>query len=58
MRAMRPALLGFALLGLAAAAPSRPAHPVLPFIHDDYPRALAEARARKVPIFIETSAPW
>ena len=31
---------------------------VLPFIHDDYPKALAEARARKVPLFIETWAPW
>ena len=58
MRGIRPTLLGFALLGLASAAPSKPAHSVLPFIHDDYPRALAEARARKVPIFIETSAPW
>jgi len=45
-------------MGLGAAAPSKPAHSVLPFIHDDYPKALAEARARKVPIFIETSAPW
>jgi hypothetical protein len=32
--------------------------PVLPFIADDYPKALAEARARKVPLFIETGAPW
>lgn len=31
---------------------------VLPFIHDDYDRALAEARARKVPLFIEAWAPW
>jgi hypothetical protein len=38
----------------AAAGPSM----VLPFIHDDYPKALAEARARKVPLFIETWAPW
>jgi hypothetical protein len=30
----------------------------LPFIHDDYPKALAEARTRKLPIFIETWAPW
>jgi endonuclease YncB( thermonuclease family) len=30
----------------------------LPFIHNDYPKALAEARARKLPIFIETWAPW
>ena len=31
---------------------------VLPFIADDYTRAVSEARARKVPIFIESWAPW
>ena len=31
---------------------------VLPFIEDDYTRAVAEARARKVPLFIESWAPW
>jgi hypothetical protein len=30
----------------------------LPFIDDDYDRALAEARARDLPLFIETWAPW
>ena len=30
----------------------------LPFIEDDYPKALAEARATKLPIFIEAWAPW
>jgi hypothetical protein len=28
------------------------------WISDDWPRALAEARARKVPIFVDTWAPW
>jgi hypothetical protein len=55
MRGVRPAFLGLALLGLAAAAPAKP---VLPFIEDDYPQALAQAKALKLPIFIETSAPW
>jgi hypothetical protein len=32
--------------------------PVLPFIEDDYEAALAEARARDLPIFIESWAPW
>ena len=32
--------------------------PVVPFIENDYSRALAEARARKVPIFVEAWAPW
>jgi hypothetical protein len=58
MRGIRPALLGIALAGMAAAAPSKPAKSVLPFIHDDYSQALSAARARKVPIFIEASAPW
>ena len=58
MRGIRPVVLGLALMGIGAAAPSKPAPHVLPFIHDDYPKALAEAKARKVPIFIETSAPW
>jgi hypothetical protein len=31
---------------------------VVPFIEDDYDKALAEARARKLPIFIDTWAPW
>ena len=39
-----------------AAAPAR--HSALPFIHDDYARALAEARKRDVPLFIESWAPW
>ena len=58
-----------ALAAPAAAAPARaasaakpkraaPPHPALPFIQNDYPRALAEARARKVPLFIEAWAPW
>jgi len=43
-----------ALLG-AAPAEKRA---VLPFIADDYPRALAEARAKHLPIFAEAWAPW
>ena len=45
----------------ASPAPSKPApgkKPALPFIEDDYPRALAEARSKKVPIFVEAWAPW
>ena len=53
---------------LAATAPSpaattKSAHraaasPVLPWIEDDHSRAVAEARARKLPIFVESWAPW
>ncbi len=31
---------------------------VLPFIADDYETALAEAKRRDVPLFIENWAPW
>jgi hypothetical protein len=30
----------------------------LPFINDNYPRALAEAKQRRLPIFVEVWAPW
>ena len=53
---------------LAAAAPAVHAaktsaragawKPVVPFIADDWPRALALAKARKLPVFIEGWAPW
>ena len=39
------------------AAKVAPRH-VLPFIADDYAKALAQAKARKLPIFIESWAPW
>jgi hypothetical protein len=35
-----------------------PSGPVLPFIADDYPAALAEAQERDLPIFVESWAPW
>lgn len=30
----------------------------LPFIKDDYPRALSQASARKLPLFVDAWAPW
>ncbi len=44
--------------GAARTVTARPPRPVLPFLADDYTRAVAEARARKVPLFIEAWAPW
>lgn len=41
-----------------AASPGRAAAQVLPWIEDDYTRALAEAKARKLPLFVESWAPW
>jgi hypothetical protein len=57
------AFLALMAAGPAPASPSSAARgpaktAVLPFIHDDYARALAEARARRLPLFIESWAPW
>jgi hypothetical protein len=30
----------------------------LPFIEDDYQKAVARAKAKNVPIFVEAWAPW
>ncbi|MGH9442884.1 MAG: hypothetical protein ACRD16_11480 [Thermoanaerobaculia bacterium] len=50
------------LLTAAVAAPALGAAPIrnetLPFLADNYPKALAEARSRKLPIFAEAWAPW
>jgi endonuclease YncB( thermonuclease family) len=45
-------------LALTSAAPHARGKTALPFIHDDYAKALAQARARHLPIFIEAWAPW
>lgn len=42
----------------AAAEAAAPAGPVLPWVSDDYPGALAEARERDLPLFVESWAPW
>jgi hypothetical protein len=54
------ALAPLAALAVLAAGLALPAGagPVLPFIADDYARALADARARDVPLFVESWAPW
>jgi len=33
-------------------------HMAVPFVEDDYAKALADGRARKLPIFVEVWAPW
>jgi hypothetical protein len=45
------------VIALATMAPSAP-RDILPFIADDYPQALATARAQSKPIFLEAWAPW
>jgi hypothetical protein len=68
MLAARPGLLvvasllampgAFAAPDAAHAAPKAAASEIVPWIADDYAKALAEARARKVPIVVESWAPW
>jgi hypothetical protein len=53
-----PAALVLGLLAApAAAADVAGPDKALPFV-DDYAKALTEARAQKLPLFIEAWAPW
>ena len=63
MRAHRGSVLALALaagalLPGAVSAAATTARHGMPWIDDDYTKAVAEGRARKVPIFIESWAPW
>jgi hypothetical protein len=56
---MKISLLSGAFALLAANLAATPAaRAALPFVEDDYSRAVAEARTRHVPIFLEAWAPW
>ncbi len=56
--AARPLLAALAAASVLLGAGSTEPRPALPFIADDYPGALAQARARKLPLFVEAWAPW
>ena len=51
---MRPLPLLLALV----LATSAEAKEILPFVHDDYTAAVAHAKAKNVPLFVEAWAPW
>jgi hypothetical protein len=60
-------VLALPSLAAGATAPAKSAtpksvtakwNPVVPFIEDDFGRALALAKARRLPVFIEGWAPW
>ena len=65
---MRTHVASLLVVGLLACTTSRTQAPepqaaahegaALPFIEDDYARALAEAQAKGVPLFVDTWAPW
>jgi hypothetical protein len=54
---LAPAALALSLLAAPAAA-APPTAFAVPFIEDDYARALGQARGRHLPIFVEAWAPW
>lgn len=53
-------LAALALTGGLAVVSAAPvvSHDVLPWVQDDYGRAVAQARAKNIPIFVEAWAPW
>lgn len=53
-------LAALALTGAFAVVSAAPvvSRDVLPWVRDDYGRAVAQARAKNVPIFVEAWAPW
>ena len=55
-RAMRRTTL--TLLAALSLAPLARAKEVLPFIDDDYSKAVARAKTKNVPLFIDAWAPW
>ncbi|MBP9143433.1 MAG: thioredoxin family protein [Thermoanaerobaculia bacterium] len=57
-RTARLAAFAALLLSVPISAVAIAASAAVPFIDDDYPKALAEARARNLPIFLEAWAPW
>jgi hypothetical protein len=54
----RPAMRKLLILLLFLAATPAFAKEVLPFIDNDYAKALARAKAKNVPLFVDAWAPW
>ena len=50
--------LSLLLLTVLTLAPIARAAEVLPFVADDYAKALADAKSKHVPLFVEAWAPW
>ena len=56
MRTTRAAAFALTAALALSAAPAA-SREVLPWV-DDYPKAVAQARAKNLPIFVEAWAPW
>jgi hypothetical protein len=46
------------LIWLVISCTSRATAKTLPFIKDDYSKALSDAKQRHLPLFVEVWAPW
>jgi hypothetical protein len=57
MRSLHQKLFGASLL-ITLAAPVVAESAPLPFVQDDYAKALAAAKQRHLPVFVEVWAPW
>jgi len=56
---MHAAILALAVVSASPQhSPAASSAEALPFIEDDYGRALAEAKAKKLPLFVDVWAPW
>jgi hypothetical protein len=56
---MRILMAAFAtLIGCTSQTRGNVSSSALTFVEDDYPRAVADAKARKVPLFVDAWAPW
>ena len=58
MKMTRSAVMLLALLAAAPLAAATKAKEVLPFINDDYSKALSVAKTKNLPLFVEAWAPW
>ncbi len=58
MRWTKSISLALAAAAALAASPVPASTPSLPWIEDDASRAFAEAKSKKLPIFVEAWAPW
>jgi hypothetical protein len=56
--ALGPLLPQARAAAIPAPAPAAGPKRVLPWIEDDWTKAVATAKARKVPLFVESWAPW
>lgn len=55
---MKTTLLIATMMLALSSTPGPSASKRLPFINDDFEKALTEAKQRKLPLFVDVWAPW